>query len=736
MMKPRPLLSGLAFGFVAVFPGLAVADAAERLEGRVVTASSQAPVAGATLTLAGYPGVSRTDADGRFSWASPPAPPFQLIVILASGQVMRPVLIERIDASLTIPVNSLAEESVTVLGAAPSVATAPAAGATLLSGAHVAQRSPASLMQALETVPGVSTVSEGHAAVPAVRGMARGRTLLLLDGGRVSAERRVGPSATFLDPSVVGSVDIARGPASVAYGSDAFGGVISVKTRRAEPGSPLRGLLTGTLGMGVPEARGSLELSKGFARGGLLVQGHVRNAEDYDSPQGEVFNSGWSDSGLLAGFTHELGRGAFAATWQSDFSRDIERPRNNSRTVRFYYPFENSHRFTASYDISGVAGLEEMSFTGFFGTSDQRTDQDRFQTATTGRSIERADVSARDFQVKASGERLLGSVHSEFGIDVNGRFGLRALDILESYALSGSLLSGSSNASIDDARRTDAGAFAQFDVPLGARARLAAGVRADRVTTRNSGGFFGDLATANTAGSGFGSLTIGPFHGFNATVQVSRGFRDPVLSDRYYRGPSGRGFITGNPDLDPETSLQTDLALRYTRSKVQIAVYAYQYRIDDLVERYQTEPDFFFFRNRGRAELRGLELESRADLGRGASVEVFAQVARGRALDDDAFLDDASPDTLSLVVRKEFGDAGWLQARVARYADDDRPGPTEIATPGYTLLDLGGGWKVSRFFEARATVRNLFDQEYRASPDARFVLAPGRSISATVTARF
>ena len=47
-------------------------------------------------------------------------------------------------------------------------------------------------------------------------------------------------------------------------------------------------------------------------------------------------------------------------------------------------------------------------------------------------------------------------------------------------------------------------------------------------------------------------------------MQVARGFRDPVLSDRYFRGPSGRGFITGNPDLDPETSVQFDVGVRYT----------------------------------------------------------------------------------------------------------------------------------------------------------------------------
>ena len=67
---------------------------------------------------------------------------------------------------------------------------------------------------------------------------------------------------------------------------------------------------------------------------------------------------------------------------------------------------------------------------------------------------------------------------------------------------------------------------------------------------------------------------MGPFKGLSVTTQLSRGFRDPVLSDRYFRGPSGRGFITGNPDLTPETSLQFDLAVRYAVAATQLAVYA------------------------------------------------------------------------------------------------------------------------------------------------------------------
>jgi outer membrane receptor protein involved in Fe transport len=713
---------------------LAVAGQGEgRLEGRVVRQDGR-PVAGAIVTVSGRAGSVTTDEDGRFVWTPAPRVPVHVVVVLPGGEVTRPIVIASLH-DVTLTVESLADEAITVLGLAPSVDATPAAGMTMLSGTNIARRSPEHLMQALETVAGVNPVSEGHATVPALRGLARGRTLLLIDGGRVTSERRVGPSATFLDPSVIDGIDVARGPGGVAYGSDAFGGVISVRTRQADTGSPLRGRFTGTFGAGIPEQRGAFEVSKGFARGGILFQAHVRNAEDYDSPEGEVFNSGWEDRGFLVNGHHELGPGRLTVSWQSDFARDFERPRNNSQTVRFYYPYENSHRLTASYALPDIGGFERLELTTFFGTVDQRTDQDRFPTATAGRTIERADVSANDFHTKATGIRSVGPVRLDVGVDVNGRFGLRAVDVNQAFNLAGDRTRNDENLSVDSARRLDAAVFAQAEVAAGPMARLTGGVRADRVTTTNVGGYFGDRSTSNSAASGFGAVTVGPFEGFSLTAQVARGFRDPTLSDRYFRGPSGRGFITGNPDLDPETSVQFDLAARYLWSRTQVAAYFYQYRIADLVERYQTETDFFFFRNRGRARLRGFEVEANTDLGRGYSVGLAAQVTRGVSLDDDAFLDDVSPVMFSVLGRKDIG-AGYVQTRLALQAEDDRPGPSEIAAPGATLWDLGGGWKIMRNLEARAQIRNLLDDSYYASPDPRWVWAPGRSANVTIVASF
>lgn len=715
---------------------LLTVTSAAAFEGRVLDAQGR-PIAGAAVSILGRPGEARTDSDGRFVWAPDPSGPFEVLVIAPGGLYMKPVLVERLPGGvLELTFQPLVNEVLTVSGSAPSIEASAGAATTTLTASEVHVRTPANLVQALENVAGINQVSEGQAAVPAIRGLARGRTLIVIDGARVSSERRVGPSATYLDPDVIEGVDVARGPGSVAYGSDALGGVISVRTRNAAPQSPLSARFSGTVGAGIPDRRAGVELANGFARGGVLFAAHARDVGDYDGPNGTVFNSGYADHGFVARGTYQLGSGVFSAGWQSDFGRDIERPRNNSQTVRFYYPIENSHRLTASYDVPDVAGFSRVAVTGFAGSYAQVTDQDRFATATTGRSIERADVGARDFQVRGSAERLLGRARLDLGVDINGRYGLRALDILESYTVTGTLATRSENVSVDAAHRVDTGVYATVEAAALSMLSIAAGLRGDYVTTENEGGYFGDRSTSHHAGSGFLALTAGSFGGFSTTVQIARGFRDPVLSDRYFRGPSGRGFITGNPALEPESSVQVDLGLRYTAPRFRAATYFYHYRIDDLVERYSTQTDFFFFRNRGHARLRGFEAEAQADLGWGLRMESAFQSARGRAPDDDVYLDDIAPETFSLLVRKMLPVRNaFVQVRTAIAADDTRPGPTERPVPGSTLIDAGGGLAIIDAFELRVWARNLLNESYLASQDVRTVPAPGRSVALTAIVR-
>ena len=171
-----------------------------------------------------------------------------------------------------------------------------------------------------------------------------------------------------------------------------------------------------TLGAGIPDRRADASYSHGFGVGGILVAAHTRDVGDYDSPLGEVLNSGYSDHGALVRVERAWANGLMSASWQGDFGRDIERPRNNSDVVRFYYPFDDSHRFNVSYERPATGGFSLVKASGFLGTNTQRTDQDLIPTAARPREITRADIDARDFQVRLSADRAVHSGEIELGV--------------------------------------------------------------------------------------------------------------------------------------------------------------------------------------------------------------------------------------------------------------------------------------------------------------------------------
>jgi outer membrane receptor protein involved in Fe transport len=217
---------------------------------------------------------------------------------------------------------------------------------------------------------------------------------------------------------------------------------------------------------------------------------------------------------------------------------------------------------------------------------------------------------------------------------------------------------------------------------------------------------------------------------------VARGFRDPILLDRFYRGPVGRGFIEGNPDLKPETSLQFDLSGRYRVGGLRLAAAAYHYRITDLVERYAATATSFLFRNRGTAHLRGFEFEAQATLRGGFTMAATAETSRGRDAADGTPLDDVAPAAVSITLRHGVGDRLTSYARFSMVGTHDFAGPSEVATGSYQLLDAGSVWRLSRHLELRGALRNLLDEVYQSSAGPRWVWAPGRQVSLTAVASF
>lgn len=699
---------------------------------RLVSSEGE-PGAGYVVSVVGRPVSAVCDADGRFTLDPAPAPPFTLIATSPEGALSAPIEVTVWPAdgtAMELVVPAAARDSLTVVaGIAPSLEVLPASAAVVVAREEIDQRAPRRLVEVLESVAGAAKLDGGADAVPALRGLARGRTLILIDGARVTAERRAGPSASFLDPASLSSVDVLRGPGSVVYGSDAFGGVINAVTRDPEPGNFALRFSLDASGGGLDEQAAFVGLSSEFGEAGsLLADFSYRDAGDSQAGDGEdIFNSAYTSWGGALRYVRNVGPGRLRLGLSIDRSEDLGKPAIDARAIRSIYPDEVSDRFTANWLGVPGHGWESLEATFFAGRYDLVLDRDRAPTATSNRRIDSADNRAKDASLRAVGARPLAGGRLQVGIDTHSRFDLEALTNRLDFAPDGTtIVRRSPQTSIENARQLSTGVFSTWTRPLSDRLSLGLGLRGDRVETKNEGGFFGDRSLSESALSGNVALSATLGAGWSATAQVARGFRVPTLSDRYFRGPSGRGFVVGNPDLEPETSQQLDLALRWGRRNTAVAIYGYHYQIDDLVERFQNGADFNF-RNRGEATIQGLEIESQTRFGDHWSGELGAAYSDGET-DGGANLDEIAPLN-GWVTARWSHERGYVFTRLTVVAEKDDPGPIETTRDAYELLDLGAGYHLNDKLELRLIVRNLADELYFAAADAANDRSPGRSFT-------
>ena len=623
-----------------------------------------------------------------------------MIVIGSRGEIFPPLQLTGLDSEIRL--EPAFRESVTVTsGAAPNIEDTPAAAPVVVGADEIEQRKPAHIAEAIATVPGVALRGEGPPAVPVVRGLAGGRTLLIVDDARVVSERRAGPSATFVDPFILASIEISRGPGSVAYGSDAIGGIVHMRTREPVPGQTEYRYDAWAAFGGRSERSVAAEVTSDIFGGAVLASIHARAAGDAEDAHGEAIeNSQYRDRGGVLRFVRHGEWGILRAGVMHAVARDVGAP--TSDTIQTTYPDEQATLLTFAADMQSY---------GFFSSTAVRASAGSYSIVTnrirpTG--VEVSDVTARDASFRVTGERTGESSRLVTGVDFQSRFDLHAID------------------SVDDADRHDLGAFASYEWRLNPLFQLATGGRADYISSRNAGGYFGDRERNDVALSGHLAATAGPFRAITTTVQIASGYREPSLSDRYFRGVSGRGFVTGNPALEPERSLQLDGAVRWNGSRSTVAVFAYNYRIRNLVERYRDGADFFF-RNRGEAEIRGLELDWTARLPRNFAVQLGAAIASGEDVDSGAPLDDIASSMAHAQLRWAVETKSAFLT-VSGFGRDDEPGPVETEREGYVTADAGFGWRFSPAFELRLVVRNLTNAYHFGSADAVASLAPGRSV--------
>ncbi|MEE9293107.1 MAG: TonB-dependent receptor plug domain-containing protein, partial [Acidobacteriota bacterium] len=452
------------------------------------------PVAGVSISLVGRTGAVVTGADGSFRLVPEPIPPFQIVVIALDGALLGtiyvPALDDPSDRRLVLSHSNI--ETIQVLsGVAPGSDSPPASGASVLSRGELERLRATRLVDAIVEVPGANRSGSGQTAVPSFRGMARGRTLVLLDGARVTTERRAGASATFLDPFSLGSVELVRGPGSVAYGSDALGGVIHARTPLPEPGVTFVDY-EAAAGAGLEYASFGARAQIALGRGAVLAQFHQRSFDDYRSPRGTVDNSSARDSGGLVRGLVPIGAGRIDIGLQINRARDLSRPTEEPDPSRTVYPLEDSDRLTLAYDLPGVAGFSGFELRGFVGRYRLITERVTVDKSTSTTSISQSDVEAGDASLKFIAVRPGGRGLLRLGIDLVSRFGLKADDRIVDHPSGGPPVVVLDQETIRDARRFDAALFVEGEHAPGSGVfSLSAGIRGDTVSTRNSGGSFG-----------------------------------------------------------------------------------------------------------------------------------------------------------------------------------------------------------------------------------------------------
>lgn len=185
---------------------------------------------------------------------------------------------------------------------------------TVLEGDALVVRREASLGATLEREPGMSSTHFGvGASRPIIRGLDGARVKLLSDGAEIMDASTVSPDhAVAVEPMLAEQIEVLRGPAALAYGGGAIGGVVNVLDRRVPTAVPEQGF------SGSAEVRGNtaadesalgFELTRGAGNFAVHLEGLKRDADDYR------VGDDWAGGRRVEGSFNETHTGSAGLSW-------------------------------------------------------------------------------------------------------------------------------------------------------------------------------------------------------------------------------------------------------------------------------------------------------------------------------------------------------------------------------------------------------------------------------------
>jgi len=117
-----------------------------------------------------------------------------------------------------------------------------AAPVTEVPHSYLVQNASTNIIDALSKVPGVSGITDGQSiSKPVIRGLGYNRVVTVSDGVRQEGQQWGDEFGIEVDQNAVDRVEILKGPASLAYGSDAISGVINLLPEKTLPKGEIAG---------------------------------------------------------------------------------------------------------------------------------------------------------------------------------------------------------------------------------------------------------------------------------------------------------------------------------------------------------------------------------------------------------------------------------------------------------------------------------------------------------------
>lgn len=651
------------------------------------------------------------------------------------------------------------------------------AGTSVVPRAALDRLQPGRLSEVLRDVPGVTTQENRTDPAQAIniRGLQDfGRVNVLVDGARqdfqVSGHGANG--VFYLDPELVGGVDITRGPTATIYGSGAIGGVAAFRTRSIDD-------------ILAPDETAGFVQKQGFGTNGqrfvnssalgarigtaadLFGQFVFRDTAPYRDGAGlPVPDTGSDLNAGLAKLTLRPADGhaihATALLQRFDFVNGGD----TGGGARFANAVQ-ADTYTVGYRFARPdVPLVDLSLDGYATTThDALTFLQDSPRGVYGRLGTRA------------GDRLTYDI-ATLGFDAHNTARFETGPVAHALTLGGDGVAnrvrttdragGFGAAFTPSGRRDLAGAFLQDEIQAAPWLRIVGALRRD--SYRLDGG-------AYRAGGARVSpkITIGvaPLGGLELYGTYAEGYRAPTVTETLVQGlhPFPAFTILPNPALRPEVArtveggvnLRADAAMGPEDSlRAKLAVF--DTAVDAFIDMQAVGPTYFVpaipgipasacsgrpgrfpcvipvrsyqYRNIARADLSGVELEGTYDWGRGF-VSLAATHIDGRDRATRESLLTVPPDRIGTTLGLRFlADRLIVGTRLTLVdARTDLPaGSRNRATKAYGLVDLFATYAVTDRVTADVVVQNALDRRYRQYRDA--LASPGLVAKAALSIAF